>query len=309
MASDSTGDNIFRPKFLYKNKIRPTEIYTSSATDTGDPAGVNIQMNQFQANKLTDRNVDSLAQFAQKDGFELTWIPDTPQKISRIILQNSSSKPFDNDKYDYYIKYRDTFGVEQELYPSVQVDITKLTDYNGIRNYYFEFDQVEITELRLARSLGPNNPIGTPYTLGQWVATNEISEFSNNMGHSIKDNPKLIQRLLRLSDGSTSKTFIRRIFNYQIKVSMVRGSDLDNLNTLERINRTDSFIFIPNPIEFQRDPATGLNKTYILDSNEWWDGRANHYNFKRFELEAFTADYRINGKSGRLDIEQAGGVR
>jgi len=306
---NSPGDNIFRPKFLYKNKIKATELYSSSATDSGDPAGVNIPMNAIEANKLVDRNPDVYSRYTQKSGAEVNWIPSTPQKISRIILQNKNQNTgVALGAERILFSYRDTLGVE-----SIFIDIALNAVSTGVepfRSYIFEFPEIEISELRLIQGFDPTyNPIGTPYQLGQFIATNEIMEFSSNMGHVIKDKPRLIQRLLKLSDGSTSKTFIRKIFNYDMKVLNVRDDDLNNINEVERINRTDSFIFIPNGIEFQRNPYSAGNPTIITNLNEWWDGRAGHYNFKRFELEAFTADYRLNGKSGRLDIEQAAGVR
>jgi hypothetical protein len=305
---NSPGDNIFRPKFLYKNKIKATELYSSSATDPGDPAGVNIQMNAIEANKLVDRNPDVYSRYTQKSGAEINWIPSTPQKINRIILQNKNQNSGSSVFAERLLfSYRDTLGVESFF---IDIDIqNSSTGVEPFRNYYFEFPEIEISELRFYQWGGFDNPIGTPYQLGQFIATNEIMEFSANMGHVIKDKPRLIQRLLKLSDGSTSKTFIRKIYNYDMKVLNVRDQDLNNINEVERINRTDSFIFIPNGIEFQRNTFNPAPPTIITNLNEWWDGRAGHYNFKRFELEAFTANYRLNGKSGRLDIEQAAGVR
>ena len=305
---NSAGDNIFRPKFLYKNKIKATELYRSSATDIFDPAGVNIPMNAIEANKLVDRNPDVYSRFTQKDGANITWIPSTPQKISRIILQNKNQNAGVNIFANrIQFSYRDTLGVDTFF---IDIDINNSsTGVEPFRSYYFEFPETEIVELRFFQTGSIDNPIGTPYQLGQFIATNEIMEFSSNMGHVIKDKPRLIQRLLKLSDGSTSKTFIRKIYNYDMKVLNVRDQDLNNINEVERINRTDSFIFIPNGIEVQRFPFVPADPTTITNLNEWWDGRAGHYNFKRFELEAFTANYRLNGKSGRLDIEQAAGVR
>lgn len=305
---NSLGDNIFRPKFLYKNKIKATELYRSSATDIFDPAGVNIPMNAIEANKLVDRNPDVYSRFTQKDGANITWIPSTPQKISRIILQNKNQNAgVNNFANRLQFSYRDTLGVDTFF---IDIDINNAsTGVEPFRNYYFEFPEIEIVELRFFQAGSIDNPNGTPYQLGQFIATNEIMEFSANMGHVIKDKPRLIQRLLKLSDGSTSKTFIRKIYNYDMKVLNVRDDDLNNINEVERINRTDSFIFIPNGIEVQRFPFVSADPTTITSINEWWDGRAGHYNFKRFELEAFTANYRLNGKSGRLDIEQAAGVR
>jgi len=306
---NSPGDNIFRPKFLYKNKIKATELYSSSATDPNDPAGINIPMNSVEANKLVDRNPDVYARYTQKQGAEVNWIPATPQKISRIILQNKDQKTgvgLGAERITF--SYRDTSGVET-FFIDIALD-TVSTGVQPFRSYYFEFPEIEISELRLYQPFDPTyNPIGAPYQLGQFIATNEIMEFSSNMGHVIKDRPRLIQRLLKLSDGSTSKTFIRKIYNYNMRVVNVKGEDLDNINEVERINRTDSFIFIPNGIEFIRNPYQPAVSTIITSLNEFWDGRGGHYNFKRFELEAFTADYRFNGKSGRLDIEQAAGVR
>lgn len=168
---------------------------------------------------------------------------------------------------------------------------TPISISNNITNkhFYFEFNQVSVTSILI--TITDTIVSSTQRTLGELLLLTKVFSMSENTSDQINVpvDDKVV--IVKLSDNTTFKNYLRSVINYDIKVGYVDQTELENYKAIYEINKREPFIFMRNP-----DTVA-------------WDGEANHYNWcNGFDFYNFSQDFYVNGYSGNIRLAQACGV-
>jgi len=252
------------PKFLTKNLI----THTDYISDGGSSSATN-------RHKLIDRNQDVIySTIGDTVPAVITWTPPAGTTINRIFIQNHNW---------------DAFTITYNGGSNFSTPISVSTG-NTWKYHYFEFTSVEITTVEFNITSAMSGTIGTA---AQIYCGLEIFEMEATASGEFDPIPDPSQKLIKISDGTTFKAFIKKNLGYEYRLIGVSTSEKANYSTLYDYNRFSSFVHIPEA---------------SITSGEW-NGIANHYHWiNGFDFESYTNRNGVDGYNGRLVLEQSGGV-
>ena len=280
---------MFNPKFLKRNKITSTSMITTSHANTDS-----------QKLKLIDRNSEQYWQSVSGTSGDRTILItfNTAQTINRIFCQGVN-----------WAGFTITYNGGTHFSESINVAV------NSEANLYFEFDSVSASTVLITCS----NTItaGATMQCGELYIGEEIFEMAAGTAGLYLVSPQTEQRILRLSDGTGYKIYVRRTTDFDIDLELVTEAERLNYLALYERNRREPFVFIP----FAKKPSImGASMEFSFtfpatftitdDSYGQWDGVAGHYNWiNPFEVENYAQNIRDNAVyRGTIKLMQAGGL-
>jgi len=245
------------PKFLSKNLITSTSMITVSS-------GSSTKI------RLIDRNTDiqwsTVGETTGTRTITITFAAATT--ITRIFLQGINWKGFEiNDGAN-------ALALETE---------------NAETDLYYEVNAVNITTLAFV--VTETMTTGENIKCGELYAGTELFEMAAATSGVLRVSPEVAQQVFNLSDGTTYKIYVKKLFGFNIQLENITSTERTNYLNLYNRNRRETFVFIPYP------------KT----AN--WDGVAVHCNWVNvFNIDNYDNDIIDNNYNGSIELKQAGGL-
>lgn len=245
-------------KFLSSNLILATDTLAASSGDD------TLQY-------IIDRkNTTEWASSGSSEGVAatITWTPDAPISISRIILKGINWKIFT-------IKYNTTSDFNPVLSYTVNAD----------EDLVIEVDLQQVTNIVFSCS----NTIGAvaEKICSQIVICTEHFECAYNTNEYAPEIGDPAGAIMEMLDGGAKRAYVRDIFEIDLEWDFVEDSEYVNFKALYDLKA--SFIFVPEPLASAWD-----GKFYDVNIIDAWFG------------EKYSKGYRLDGRNIVIRLKETG---
>jgi len=268
------------PIFLDKSLITDVNFITDN---TGGATADSIRL------RLFDRDVDLLYRsIGVSSGDRIVTIDfGSAICVDTIFIQNHNMQDFKIESDGpAFVQVNPPGG-------PADVDITG----NAEKDSYFEITTV-LTQTITITCSNIFGGVSGELELGEVYIGEKRFRIADDNGGDLDVIPDVAQSIVRLSDSTSEKIFIRRIVNYSLSLVALTRTEILKYISLYTVNNSRSFAFVPRP---------QISHPGFAPDN-LWDGLASHYNWvNALDIHEFT-DVTGNLFNVNMDMEQAGGL-